>query len=145
MRVFLLISVFFMAFSGSLMAQAEDIRSGVIMMKLQSLKTALINKDSVLLTKLLSEDVTYGHTNGMIQTKAQLIRDVVSGTQDYKNIDPSDISIRFYDNTAIVLMKANVELEYAKKPMELLMYITLVWVYKDNDWKLVARQSVNTK
>jgi hypothetical protein len=134
-----------MAFSGSLMAQAEDIRSGVIMMKLQSLKTALINKDSVLLTKLLSEDVTYGHTNGMIQTKAQLIRDVVSGTQDYKNIDPSDISIRFYDNTAIVLMKANVELEYAKKPMELLMYITLVWVYKDNDWKLVARQSVNTK
>ncbi len=145
MKKLILISIFFMSFSDSLMAQGEDIRNGVIMMKMLSLKTALIKKDSVSLTKLLSEDVTYGHTNGMIQTKQQLIRDVVSGTQDYKSIEPSDMKIRFYDNTAVVTMIGDVVLNYQNSPLTMHMFITLVWVYKDNDWKLVARQSVNTK
>ncbi len=145
MKKLILILIFFMSFSDSLMAQGEDIRNGVIMMKMLSLKTALIKKDSVSLTKLLSEDVTYGHTNGMIQTKQQLIRDVVSGAQDYKSIEPSDMKIRFYDNTAVVTMIGDVVLNYQNSPLTMHMFITLVWVYKDNEWKLVARQSVNTK
>jgi hypothetical protein len=45
-----------------------------VMMKMLSLKNSLIAKDSVILSNLLADDVTYGHTNGIIQTKAQLIR-----------------------------------------------------------------------
>src|SRR6478609_8575648 len=81
-----------------------------VMMKMASLRAALLGKDSVALSKLLADDVTYGHTNGMVQTKAQLIRDVVSGTQNYKSIDPADMKIRVYGNTAIVNMKAKVSL-----------------------------------
>jgi hypothetical protein len=113
-----------------------------VMMKMASLKSALLNKDSVALSALLSADVTYGHTNGLVQTKAQLIRSVVSREQDYKVIDPLDMKIRVYDNTGIVNMKSKVKMIYNGAPLDLSMHIVLVWIKKDNEWKLVARQSV---
>lgn len=113
-----------------------------IMMKMLTLKTALVAKDSVALSKVLADDVTYGHTNGMIQTKAELIRSVVSKEQDYKSIDPSDMKIRLFDNTAIVNMNAKIVLTYKNEPMELKIKITLVWIKKNNEWLLEARQAV---
>jgi ketosteroid isomerase-like protein len=112
-----------------------------VMMKMLALKNALIEKDSTVLNDLLASDVTYGHTNGLIQTKAQLIRSVVSKEQDYKAITPSDMNIRVYDNTAVVTMNSRVNMNYQGQPLDMKMYVTLVWV-KKNKWQLVARQSV---
>src|SRR3982751_4928329 len=75
-----------------------------VMMRMSYLRSALLTRDSATLSKLLSDDCTYGHSNGLIQTKAQLIRDVVSGAQDYKSIDPTDMVIRVYDNSAVVTL-----------------------------------------
>lgn len=111
-------------------------------MKMLTLKNALVAKDSVALSKVLADDVTYGHTNAMIQTKAELIRDVMSKVQDYKSIDPSDMNIRLFNNTAIVNMNAKIVLTYKNEPMELKMKITLVWVKQNGDWVLEARQAV---
>ena len=80
-------------------ANAQSGQQEEVMMKMLSLKTALLQKDSVSLSKLLAADVSYGHSNGWVQTKTQLIRDIVSGVQDYKTIDPSDMNIRIYNNT----------------------------------------------
>ena len=113
----------------------------VVLFRMEMLKRALIDKDSAKLNELLANDVTYGHTNGLIQTKAQLIRSVVSKEQDYKNIVPSDMNIRVYDNTAVVTMKSGVTMMYQGNPLDMQMYITLVWIKKDK-WQLVARQSV---
>ncbi len=113
-----------------------------VMMKMLSLKNSLIAKDSVILSGLLADDVTYGHTNGLIQTKAQLIRDVVSGMQDYKSIEPADMNIRLFEQTAIVTMKSAVKMLFNNNPLELNMYVTLVWIKKEGEWKLEARQSV---
>ena len=122
-------------------AQNEDGRME-IMMKMLTLKNALVAKDSVALSKVLADDVTYGHTNAMIQTKAELIRDVVSLVQDYKSIEPSDMKIRIYDNTAIVNMNSSVVMIYQNQPLELSMKITFTWIKKNKDWQLVARQAV---
>jgi len=113
-----------------------------IMMKMLTLKNALVAKDSVALSKVLADDVTYGHTNAMIQTKAELIRDVVSLVQDYKSIEPTEMKIRIYDNTAIVNMNAKVVMNYQQQPLELNMKITLTLIKKDKEWQLVARQAV---
>ena len=112
-----------------------------VMMRMLALKNALIDKDSIALNDLLASDATYGHTNGLIQAKAQLIRSVVSKEQDYKAITPSDMNIRIYDNTGIVTMKSAVNMIYQGQPLDMKMYVTLVWI-KKNKWQLVARQSV---
>ena len=43
-----------------------------VMMRMLVLRNALINKDSTELDDVMASDVSYGHTNGLIQTKAQL-------------------------------------------------------------------------
>ena len=116
-------------------------KEGIIMSKMLALRNALLLRDSAALTDLLSNDVSYGHTNGLIQTKAQLIRSVMSKEQDYKSIIPSDMHTRFYDNTAVVTMKSAVSMLYQGNQLNMNMFITLVWVKKDK-WQLVARQSV---
>lgn len=112
-----------------------------VMMRMLALRNALIAKDSAALDDLLAGDVNYGHTNGLIQTKAQLIRSVVSKEQDYINIVPSDMNIRIYESTGVVTMKSAVTMNYQGKPLDMQMYVTLVWI-KKNKWQLVARQSV---
>ena len=113
-----------------------------VMMKMQNLKKSLIAKDSVSLMSLIADDVNYGHTNGLIQTKAQLIRSVMSGDQDYKKIEPSDMIVRIYENTSVVTMKSKVSMVFHGKPLDMDMFVTLTWVKMNGDWKLVARQSV---
>ena len=111
-------------------------------MKMASLRNALLNKDSAGLSNLLADDVSYGHSNGMIQTKAELIRDVVSGVQDYRSIDPSDMNVRIFGHSGIVNLKAKVKLLSAGTPMDLNLAMVLVWIKKEKDWKLEARQAV---
>ena len=122
-------------------AQQYSPQQTEVMMRMLVLRNALINKDSAALDDVLASDVSYGHTSGLIQTKAQLIHSVMSKDQDYQNIVPSDMNIRMYDNTGVVTMKSTVIMNYQGKPLNMDMYVTLVWI-KKNKWQIVARQSV---
>ena len=133
--------ILFIGLSPLLSVAQESPRQAEVMMKMLELRNALINKDSVSLEDVLASDVSYGHSNGLIQTKAQLIRSVVSKEQDYTNIIPSDMLIRIYDNTAVVTMKSTVIMNYQGSPLNMNLYITLTWI-KKNKWQLVARQSI---
>ena len=126
-----------LTFSQNISSQQNE-----VMMKMMSLKNALLNKDSAGLSNLLADDVSYGHSTGIIQTKGQLVRDVMSGVQDYKTIDPSEMAIRVFGNTAIVNMKAKIKLISRGNPIDLNLAIVLVWIKRDSDWKLEARQAV---
>jgi ketosteroid isomerase-like protein len=113
-----------------------------VMMKMANLRNAILSKDSAALSNLLADDVTYGHSSGLIQTKAELIRSVMSGEQDYKSIEPSNMIVRIYDNAGVVNSNIKASVIYKGKPMDLNMAVTFTWVRINGDWKLVARQSV---
>ena len=119
-----IIVIFLSSLSTISFGQNESVKMD-IMMKMLSLKNALVAKDSVTLSKVLADDVTYGHTNAMVQTKAELIRDVVSKVQDYTIIDPSEMNIRIFENTAIVNMKSKVVMNYKNEPLEIKMKVVL--------------------
>jgi ketosteroid isomerase-like protein len=123
-------------------AQQNNSAQQEVMMKMANLQNAILSKDSVALSNLLADDVTYGHSNGLIQTKAEVIRSIMSGEQDYKSIEPSNMVVRVYDNAGIVNTKMKASVIYQGKPNELNMAVTFTWVKINGDWKLVARQSV---
>ena len=127
---------------GSTILFAQNTEQTQVMMKMLGLKNALIAKDSMALSKLLADDVTYGHTSGIIQTKQELIHDITTSVQDYKSIEPSNMNIRVYDNSAIVTMNSHVNLLYKNNPVDMNMFVTLVWIKENGDWKLEARESV---
>lgn len=139
-NIFILLLLLLFAFNVN--AQNGNDQQMQVMMKMLSLKNALLAKDSVSLSGLLADDVTYGHSTGIIQTKAQLIRAVMSGEQDYKSIEPSDMNVRIYDDAGVVTLKLKVNVIYGGKPLDLTMSATLTWIKINGDWRLVARQSV---
>ena len=112
-----------------------------VTMSMQELRAALLNKDSVQMERLLSYDVTYGHSNGWNQSKSELIRSVMSGEQEYQKMEPKVMDIRIHGTTAVVNFESLVALKLRGEPMELSLDILLVWVKMNNQWKLIARQS----
>src|SRR6476659_2691462 len=142
MRKNIFILLFITSFAFHVKAQDANDPKMQVMMKMQDLRNALLSKDSVSLSALLANDVSYGHSTGLIQTKAQLIRDVMSGFQDYKSIEPSDLNVRVFDKAAVVTVKLKTNLNFGGKPTNLNLYVTSTWVKLNGDWKLVARQSV---
>jgi ketosteroid isomerase-like protein len=143
MKKLLAILVFFLCTTG-LLAQNSRSAAGEqeLMTAMDGLKDALLKKDSVRLSQLLSDDVTYGHSNGWIQTKEEVIRSIVSRQQDYKKIDVTDVILRLMGNTAVINAATDVELEMDGKPMQIDMDVLLVWAKKQGRWQLIARQSV---
>ena len=113
-----------------------------VMVKMQALRSSLLSKDSAGLSKILADDVTYGHTNGLIQSKAQLIRSIMSGDQDYKTIEPTDMHIRVYGKAAVATTKSHVIVIYGGQTLDLNMFVTITWIKGKDDWKIVARQAV---
>ena len=141
MKKFLLLFCIAGVLSFSLKAQSAP--QTEVMMKMLSLKNALIAKDSVALSNLLADEVTYGHSTGIIQTKAQLIRSALNGEQDYRSIEPSNMNIRIYnDNTGVVTINLKVNVINSGKPLDVNLAATLVWIKMNGEWKLVARQAV---
>ncbi len=134
--------IFITSLSITLYAQDNAAQKSEVIMKMMNLRNALLSKDSVSLSSLLADDVTYGHTNGLVQTKAEVIRSIINGEQDYKSIQPSNINVRIYDNTAVVTMSMKTNLTYQQKPLNLNMNATFTWIKLNGEWKLVARQSV---
>jgi len=122
--------------------QNNSAQQSEVMMKMANLRNAILSKDSVALYNLLADDITYGHSSGLIQTKAELIRSIVSGEQDYKSIEPSNMKVRIYDNAGVVNANVRASVIYQGKPLDLIMAVTFMWVKINGEWKLVARQSV---
>ena len=106
---------------------------------------ALVNKDSTELIELLSDDVTYGHSNGWVQTKKEVIGDLYNGILTYRKLRQSNEDLKIYGNTAFVRTDADIEVEMNGNPIKLKLKVLQVWMLVDGihkqEWKLFARQS----
>jgi len=123
-------------------AQTPSGEQTEVMMQMMELKNAIVGKDSVSMMRILSKDVTYGHSNGLIQTRAEFIRSVMSGEQDYKAIEPSGVEVRIYGSAAIATLQTRVDMYFQGKPLQMDLKMLMTWVKGKDGWVLVARQAV---
>ena len=103
---------------------------------------ALINRDSVALKELLNEKVKYGHSNGWIENKKEVIADLYNGTLTYKKINTTVPDIVIAGNTAAVRTNAEIDAAMTGTAMSFKLKVLQVWVWKGKHWTLLARQSV---
>jgi len=101
-------------------------------------KDAMIHKDGAALERLLSNDLTYIHSGGKLETKADVIQSIISGKTIVEAIDFSDTAVRFYGKTALV--RGKVDLWHSKTNI-VHMNVLHVWVKGPQGWQMVARQA----
>lgn len=61
----------------------------------------IVNPNEAALKTICSKNLTYGHSSGLIQNKAEFINDLVYGPYDFKSVTSPELSINSSGNTAI--------------------------------------------
>ena len=130
------ITILFLFISSFSFAQTSFLKDAVA-----KLDKALITKDTVVLKQLLHKDVTYGHSNGWVETKADVINDLVSGKLSYHNIESKDG--KWTVTNTVSTMRSTTEISYQMdgKPGALRLHVLQVWLKTNKGWQLIARQS----
>ena len=137
MRIILIISLF-LANQLSAVAQKD---SSAVLGAVARLEKALLNKDSATMNGLLHKDVSYGHSSGWVQTKKEVVDDMMSGFLVYNKLEDSSINIVMSKDKAIVREKVRAVGSRDGKAFDLSLFITQVWLQSKKGWQLFARQS----
>jgi len=119
-------------------ASSNDPSEKGVLAAMDAFKTATINRDGAALKKLLADDLTYTHSAGQEQTKAQYIESIVSGKSVVEALVFTGTTVRTYGNFALV--KGRVDLSHSKTNV-VHMNILHVWRHGPQGWQLVARQA----
>ena len=118
-------------------AQTEEAK---VIQASKDLHKALVSQNKASLNQITDKALSYGHSNGWIQTKATLVSDFESGRITYHSIVEDSVSatlngtmasVRF--NGVYVATNNGVKSENRLKVLE-------VWVKKGNRWILFSRQ-----
>jgi ketosteroid isomerase-like protein len=109
-----------------------------VLAAMDAFKEAMTHKDGAALGKLLADDLTYVHSAGQLQNKAEVIQSIVSGKTIIERMDYSDTSVRFYGKTALV--RGRVDLYHSSTNI-VHMNVLHVWAKGPQGWQMVARQA----
>ncbi len=105
-------------------------------------RKAMIAKDGKALEKLYAADLTYTHSSGKNETKAEAIAAIVNGKGKTEKIEFADTTVRVYGKTALVKGKVSITASTDGKQATTNLNILHVWVKGSSGWQLSARQAI---
>lgn len=104
------------------------------------LYTAMVDRNRQTLQKLTADELTYGHSSGIMEDKTAFIKEIVEGPYDYLTITPEEQTITIAGKNAVVRHRFNVQATNDGVPASLTLGVLMVFQKKGNAWKLLARQ-----
>jgi len=127
----------------SLFAQSADEKA--IADRVETLRKALITPDKKNLEELAYDELSYGHSTGLVEDKAAFIDALVKGRVVLTSITLSDQTIKIAGNVAIVRHRFMADLNNNNTPTNVDIIVLLIWQKQKGIWKLLARQAVLPK
>ncbi len=102
---------------------------------------ALVERDSVAVKSLLHKKALFGHSNGWVQNKDEVIRDMNSGYLRYMVIDRQSVSIKVDGKFAV--LKEWMEVTGIKDGtnFKIKLFVLQQWIKTKSGWQLWIRQS----
>ena len=103
----------------------------------------MVAGDRSALDKLTAAELSYGHSSGRLENKAEFIETLTNGKAGFTAIELSDQTINLVDNNiALVRHVFNGTRRNAPAGQEKMkLSILTVWLLRQEQWKMVARQA----
>lgn len=139
-RKLFLAGIVFLAVSIGVNAQSKDEKA--VAAAVEKLRKAMLDPDSVMLDKLTSPQLSYGHSGGHIDDKTEFIQKIVSGKSDFVTLELPEQTISINNDVAVVRHKFNAKTNDGGKPGDVHLSVLQVWQKQHGSWKLLARQAV---
>jgi Domain of unknown function (DUF4440) len=127
----------FVSFIGLAQADEEKLTTTV-----KEFHQALVNKNTVSINQQTDKALSYGHSNGWVETKADMIKDLETGYISYSSIKEDSITVAINGNMANVRFLADITATMNGIVSNFKLRVLEVWVKKSNRWVLFARQAV---
>ena len=108
---------------------------------MSKLETILVGNDTTGLGNLLHPELGFGHSNGWVQTRADVINDLVSGKLRYKKLDRFEEQWTETENVVAVRYTSPVTYVLNGTEGSLDLHIVQVWIHTKQGWQLLTRQS----
>ena len=103
---------------------------------------ALVNKNTVSINQQTDKALSYGHSNGWVQTKTDIIKDFETGYINYQGFKEDSITVSMNGNIANVRFVADITATMKGSTNNFHLKVLEVWVKKSKRWVLFARQAV---
>lgn len=124
--------------SGLALADNEE---AAVNQAIENLRKAMVDADKDKLAELVSDQLSYGHSSGVLESKAQYIDVIASKKTIYKSITLSEASVAVSGPNAIARHIFSAETEAGGNPGTARVGVLQVWQKQAGGWKLLARQA----
>jgi hypothetical protein len=130
------------AFAGSVprhaAAQASD--ESTVANAVEAFRQAMQANDRARLESLCAPQLSYGHSDGHVQTRDVFVADASSGKSRWKTLEFSGVRNSVAASAAISRFTLIGDLETEDKVAPVKIDVLMVWQKQDGAWKLLARQ-----
>jgi hypothetical protein len=127
---------FFVAFAG---AQTDEEK---LVTTIKEFHQALVNKNTVSINQQTDKALSYGHSNGWVETKAEVIKDLETGYISYQAFKEDSITVLMNGTMANVRFVADITATMKGATNTFHLKVLEVWMKKGKRWVLFARQAV---
>ena len=124
--------------SGSAGAQAGE--EAAVGDSVEILRKGQFEGDKAKLDQVTASQLSYGHSDGRVETKEQFITAVMNRKQKVKSLAYPELKITVVGNAAVVRHIFLSESELEGKATTTRIGALQVWQKQDGAWKLLARQ-----
>ena len=121
-------------------AQSKEVTA--VSNAVEKLRKAMISCNRAELEACASDSLSYGHSGGLVENKAEFIEHIASGKSFFVTIDLSEQTLSVKQNTAVVRHTLSATTNDGGKPGTVKIKVLLVFEKEKGQWKLLARQAV---
>ena len=122
--------------------QAPSKNEKAVQFAVQKLTDAMLSGERGSLESVVSEQLSYGHSGGHVEGKAEFVEKIASGKSDFVTINITEQTIDIVGKTAIVRHMFDATTNDGGKPGIVKLKILLIFQKEGGSWKLIARQAV---
>ena len=101
---------------------------------------AYTERDTAFLNRYLSDDYVGTFPDGTVHDKKSEIEAVTSGAVAIAEMKPREMTVRVYDNAAVITGQSSVKARVEGQNMSAELRFTDVWIKRGEQWQAVASQ-----
>ncbi len=138
--IVLLIQVVFA--NAQLVQQGRQTDEAKLTTTIKEFHQALVKKNTVSVNQQTDKALSYGHSNGWVETKTEMIKNLETGYLNYSSYKEDSLQITLNGNMANARFIADIDVALNGNVGSYHLKVLEVWVKKGNRWLLFARQAV---
>ena len=138
----MLLSLFSLLYITNVFAQNNQ--NPILTVRVTAFHQALVSNDILRLNELTDKSLSYGHSNGWVQTRKELFDDLKSGLLTYQKYVEDSMTVTMNETKKIANVRfvATIDATLRGTANTFHLKVLEVWIKKTKNWVLIARQAV---